>query len=395
MKTTKAIQFTAQLKASAKGEYPKEIEVFHTGSWRTGWHGDFDVTEADLDEAIAHFNAGVYRVNGTEPLPGTLDHLGGDSPAAFRMTDFRRNGDRLIATVEWTELGKEKLDRDEYRYISIEFYPSSMPFENPEVEGEILKNVVTGATLTNDPLLKKLKPVLASARSGASDKDNHKGGDMELEELRVKKLEDLTDEEKAFLSEHKEELNDEERKTFQLVEDGDDNSADDDDAAGDDDQGDDSTDDDDQSDGLKASAAYKSLEAKVKKLEADAKAGREASLKLARKEAEDFVAASVAKGRIKSDHSDDAVELLLASAGDQRTRLEKFISDLPENELLAGEHGTGAADEDASAIDRVFASAKELVDKGEAKTIGEATRTVLKADAGLKKQFEAEQKGNK
>ena len=124
MKTTKAIRFTAQLKASAKGEYPKEIEIFHTGSWRTGWHGDFDVTEADLDEAIAHFNAGVYRVNGTEPLPGTLDHLGGDTPAAFRMTALRRSGDRLIASVEWTELGTEKLDRDEYRYISIEFYPS-------------------------------------------------------------------------------------------------------------------------------------------------------------------------------------------------------------------------------------------------------------------------------
>ena len=62
---------------------------------------------------------------------------------------------------------------------------------------------------------------------------------MDLSEVRVKKLEDLTDEEKAFLTEHKADLTDEERTTFQLVDETDqDDSADDaDDNQGDADQG--------------------------------------------------------------------------------------------------------------------------------------------------------------
>jgi hypothetical protein len=402
MKTSKSIRITQKVHASAEGELPKEIELIHTGSWRTPWHGDFDVTEADIDEAVRHFDAGVYRVRGTEPLPGTLDHLGGESPAAFRINALRRDGDRMLGAIDWTALGKEKIERDEYRYISIEFYPSTMPFENPEVEGEMLKNVVTGATLTNDPLLKKLKPVMASARSGASD-NNHEGGDMELDKLRVKPLEELSDDEKAFLTEHKADLTDEELKTFGLGETEDEAAK----AAAEKEAADKAAAEKEaaekaeaeakaaeEASKLEASALGGLTAAQVKQLQADAKAGREASLKLAKKEAQEFVAASIANGRIKSEHSDEAVDLLLASAGDQRTRLETFINNLPENPLLAGEEGSDEAGEGASVVDRVFAQAQELVSKGEAKTIGEATRSVLKANAGLKKQFQAENNEN-
>lgn len=396
MKTSKSIRLTQRVQASVNGELPKEIELIHTGSWRTPWHGDFDVTEADIDEAIGHFDAGVYRVRGTEPLPGTLDHLGGESPAAFRIKALRRDGDRMIASIDWTVLGKEKIERDEYRYISIEFYPSSMPFENPEVEGEMLKNVVTGATLTNDPLLKKLKPVMASARSGASDKPNHEGGDMELDKLRVKSLEELSDDEKAFLNEHKADLTDEELKTLGIEETEDEAAAREaaekeaaDKAAAE--KAEAEAEAAEEAAKLEASALGGLSAAQVRQLQADAKAGREASLKLAKKEAQEFVASSIAKGRIKSDHSDEAVDLLLASAGEQRTRLETFINNLPENPLLEGERGSSEAGEGASVVDRVFAQAQEKVSKGEAQTIGEATRALLKADAGLKKQFQAEQ----
>lgn len=354
MKTTKAIQFSSpKLQASADGQFPKVIELFHTGSWRTPWHGDFDVTEADLDEAIGHFNAGVYRVQGTEPLTGTLDHLGGESPAAYRILGLFRDGDRLMANVEWTALGKEKLERDEYRYVSIEFYPASMPFENPEVEGEILKNVVTGGTLTNDPLLKKLKPVMASARAG--DGDKHKGETMTLEEIRAKQVAELTDEEKAFLAEHKSELTAEELKTYGLEEEEDEAAK----AAAAKEAADKEAADKAAADALAAEEAKK-LEASAKKLgieakelaqlRADAKAGREAKEQLATNEARQFVQASIAAGRVKSDQQDNAVSLLLASSGKQRTALETFINSLPENPILKAEAGSGKPEPETEVV---------------------------------------------
>lgn len=181
-RSIKAVKLTQRLQADVTGQLPREIEVVRTGEWHTPWHGDFEITESDIDESIGrHFNAGVYRVNGTEPLAGTLDHLGGESPAAFRIDRVYRSSDRMIASVTWTKLGEEKLERDEYRYVSFEFYPRSMPYENPEKAGDVLVNVLTGATLTNDPLFKKLKPVMASVDAGGSDKSNEtQGGNMNL-----------------------------------------------------------------------------------------------------------------------------------------------------------------------------------------------------------------------
>ncbi len=344
---------------------------------------------------INHFEEGIGLVEGSKKAPINYGHdMGGKAAGWITGLFVDNDGTELWGNIEWTPAARQSLEDGEYRYISPEWNPRDWPWENPQIEGEFVENVFTGAGLTNIPLFTKLKPVMASTDAGNSDKPNEKGGDMDLSEVRVKKLEDLTDEEKAFLTEHKADLTDEERTTFQLVDETDqDDSADDaDDNQGDADQGsDDDSDDADQGDGVQASAKGGLNAAELKQLRADAAAGREALQKLARKEAEEFVSASIAKGRIKSDHKGDAVDLLLASAGDQRTRLEKFINNLPENELLAGELGNGEGGEGASVVDRVFAQAKELVDKGEAKTIGDATRAVLKADAGLRKQFTAEQ----
>ena len=79
---------------------------------------------------------------------------------------------------------------------------------------------------------------------------------------------------------------------------------------------------------------------RLAKLEADAQAGLEASQKLAENEAKAFISAAIKDGRIKTGESDNAVKLLLASKGDQRTQLEAFIKGLPVNASLGQENGT-------------------------------------------------------
>lgn len=359
----KPISFINIIKADANGDLPKTIELCRTGEWRTPWHGDFELTSADLHEAVAHFNAGIYRVQGTEPLTGTLDHAGG--PAAYRITNVYVDGESLMADVTWTDLGKEKLTRDEYRYTSMEYCDSSRPLENPEKAGEFIPNVLTGATLTNDPLFKKLKPVMASARTGGG-KESNKGEPMKLEDLRAKDPSTLTEDEKKFVTEHKAELTDEERTKFELTEEPKDPVEPVEPKDPVEPAPKDPVEPKEPADPkLEASAQPVQItKGQLEKLEAAAKAGLEAKAQLDLERTQTQVKAHVAAGRIKSDQATEVTSVLLASAPALRTRLEKLFASLPENKMVTGgEQGADGTDtEAADAVDRevksLMASAK-------------------------------------
>ncbi|WP_440220919.1 phage protease [Dietzia sp. MNB45] len=380
---TKPTLFQVKLNASTDGgKYPSRIEAIQVGEWCAPYHGDFEVTRGDLLEAKANFDAGIYRVNGTEPIAGTLDHLGGGTPAAFRMTAFEVEGDSLYASVEWTELGKEKLDRDEYRYFSIEYFPRSMPWTNPEDAGQVLANVITGGTLTNDPLFKKLKPVMASARAGESDNHNERKG-MDLEAIRAKQVSDLTAEEKTFLAEHKADLTEEELTKFELSEGAGEGESQD--QGGDQGEG---TGDEGKNVEASATGRIAALEKELAAVRASATA---ATAALADRDAREFVQASVKAGQIKSDQEDAAVRLITASSKSQAAAVKKFIEGLPKNESLnASAAGTDSQAGAPSAINMVYAKADEMVkaDAGLRRT--DAIMKVLKEDKDLATKFEAE-----
>lgn len=394
------VYFAVKVQADASGNLPTEIELFRTGSWQTGWHGNFDITIEDIDETVRNFEAGVYRVQGTEPLPGTLDHLGGGSPAAFRIQKVYRTDESLMGSVTWTALGQEKLERDEYRYISSEFNPRAYPFENPEDSSDFMPNVLTGATLTNDPLFKDLKPVFASARTGGRDKQS-KGEPMDLATLRAKKPDELTDDEKKFVAEHAAELTAEERKTFDVQTEADKEAEAKADA--------DAKEAAEKEAADKAAAEAKAAE-EAKNVEASAKGGVVSISKteleglkasaaradalaqeIATDKARTFVAAAVKDGRIKSGESDNTVKLLLASAGSQRTALEAFITGLPKNESLGKELGDGGLEASADALAdidsktrAVLASARET---GKKMSYATARKQVLADNPSLKEQL--------
>ncbi|MGJ5804347.1 phage protease [Streptomyces europaeiscabiei] len=369
MNAIKPIQLVYKLQADAKGALPDKIELCRVGAWRTPWHGDFELTAADLQEAVGHFNAGVYRVQGTEPLPGTLDHMGG--AATFRITNIYLDGEVLMGDITWTELGKEKVLRDEYRYISMEYNHRGCPLENPEKAGEFWVNVLTGATLTNDPLFKKLKPVMASARAGS---DKLKGDSMKLEDLRAKDPANLSDEEKTFLTEHKAELTDDERSTFGLTDPAPSGDPKPDPEPGTDPkpapEGDPKPDPTPAPEpaptNVSASAQPVTISrGELEKLQANAKAGMEAKLELDRERLSQKVMAHVKTGRIKSEQQTEVVDILMASAPAMRTRLESLFASLPENRLVTqGAQGSGADEPTGtSKADQLNASVTELAAK--------------------------------
>lgn len=394
------------IKADAQGNAPTSIELLRTGDWHTMWHGDFEVTLPDLHEYAANFGKGVGLVEGDKRAPINYAHESWDKAAGW-ITGLSIDEARgaLVASVEWTTEGAQALRDGEWAYISPEFNPRGCPYQDPEGSDDeygvpvFINNVLTGAGLTNIPLFKKLKPIMASrvptkkkasAKPGNGDKHNQGESSMTvtLEEIRAKQAADLTEDDKTFLNEHKSELTDDERTTFGLV---------------------------DESEApvvpaptaeptevaepaapVEASAKGVSITAdRLAKLEADATLGRKAMAELEHKKADEFVSASVKAGQIKSGDKDRWITQLLASSGDHRSDLEALLTGLPKNDNLEKELGDGGTDVKVEASVEVDKQVRKV--QADARAAGKtiaysaARKQVLDADANLKSQLAEEE----
>ncbi|KUM39009.1 phage protease [Arthrobacter sp. EpRS71] len=332
-----------KISADADGNAPKTIELLRTGKWNTPWHGDFEITREDIQQFVLHASIGVGLVQADPKIPLNYGHASYDKAAGWIPSVYASDdGEALLGDPDWTPAAVQAIKDGEWKYISPEFNPSSYPWEDPEEEFHFVKNVITGAALTNIPLFKKLKPIQASRlpvqpvkADATGTSDNSKGDNMTLEEIRAKEVAELNDEEKAFLAEHKSELSAEDLEKYGLKGAEADKPADEDEEKP-------------EPSKVEASAIKGLTDAEITQLRADAEAGREAKRELEENRARTFVQASIKAGRVKSDQQDAAVKLLLASKGEQRTRLEAFINGLPENKLItADELGSGKGGDEA------------------------------------------------
>lgn len=217
------------IKADEAGQetVPTDIEIMHVGDWDTPNHGRFSIGEADLEQYVQNFNAGVRK-----GVPIDLEHntTGG---AVGWIKGLSKVGQTLRANVEWTKAGSAALADRAYKYISPEFAVAG--YKDPEGKITSDRNVLLGGALTNRPLFKNLQAIVAndtgtkkagdestSSLTGDSGTDNNsnnvkEGAKMQLDDIRTKEASALTDEEKTFLSEHKAELSEAELTKFSLA----------------------------------------------------------------------------------------------------------------------------------------------------------------------------------
>lgn len=374
-----------KIEADAQGDLPKSIQLLHVGSWNTPWHGDFEITEGDINQFVENYEANVGLPEDSDgKIQINYGHWSSGKAAGW-LTNLRAERVdgvlSLIGDPEWTPEGAKALADQEYRYISPEFNPRALPWEDPEEEWRMVANVLTGAGLTNIPLFKKLKKVAASERPSSSNKPNEGDEPMKfkLEEVRKLEASALSDEQRAFLEANKADLTDAERDTFGI-------KADEDPASK-------TTVNGDTKDQVTISAD------ELAKLQADAAQGVEAAQKLAQKEASDFASARIAAGQVKSDQKDALTAILLASRGDDRTKLESFLEGLPVNDRIGtslGEDGKAVAGSAYVEVkEKTEAKIKASADEGKALSYAEARKQVLAADASLKERLTNEQEGDK
>ena len=202
------IVFQIDLHKFAEGEgLPEEIQVLPVGRWNHPAYGLLTITREDIAEFKANFDKGLRK-----SIPITEGHeVMDEKPAVGWFAELiDRGGNGLYARVEWTKQGKTLLNEKSYKYFSPEFYSE---YEDPETR-EVHKNVLVGGALTNKPYFKELEAVVLSEQI-INNKLNF--NDMNLKEILAKKVEELTAEEKAFLVENKESLDEAQLATFGSV----------------------------------------------------------------------------------------------------------------------------------------------------------------------------------
>jgi hypothetical protein len=401
MTPRKAIQRSIKIKADSQGNPPARIHLMGAGHWHAPWHGNFEMTPEDLAEMVQHFDEGVGSVEGSKKLPVNYGHdVSGKAAGWITKLSVENNGTELWGDVEWTPEGERMLAEGSFRYISPEWNPRSFPYQDPEDEDTWLNNVFTGAGLTNIPLFKKLKPIMASlvqpkvqrASVKVGESNNNKGVPpmaLKLEEVRTKEADKLSAEEKTFLEEHKTDLTASELESFGLKAD----DAPAPEAAPEADptpapEG-----------GVQGSAKTGQLsDEEITQLKADAAAGRAAAQELAETKAKGFIASAVTKGQIKTGDSDGWTGVLLASTGESRTKLEKLIEGLPVNASLGKEEGdAGITSSDGAKEElhtKVAASIKASAEKGKVVSYYQARKEVLAADTALAARIKEAEKEN-
>ena len=208
----KRIAFPIQLFAEEGSALavPDEINVVPTGKWMHPVYGEMEITSADIAEFVQNFKDKV-RLD----LPITAGHdngmSGGELPAIGWFTDLIDRGvNGLNAVVKWTDVGKRLLQEGAFKYFSPEFYEE---YADPET-GEVRHHVLVGGALTNKPYFKELEPVVAFSEPAIMNQFNEP---MDLKDIVAKKVEDLTADEKAFVREHKAELDADQQSAFASV----------------------------------------------------------------------------------------------------------------------------------------------------------------------------------
>ena len=132
--------------------------IGYLGDYTDDRYGDFSLTREMVASWAKNLDAGA--VTGT---PGMLaidyDHSSqqGVTKAAGWLRELRLDGDRILARIEWTQVGRAAIADGEYKYFSPTFSRSYK-----DDQGRELGDTLVGGALTNSPFLRS-KGALAVA----------------------------------------------------------------------------------------------------------------------------------------------------------------------------------------------------------------------------------------
>lgn len=160
----------------------KLVQVIRTGSYKHPSYGNFKITREHLDSFVRNFDEKVRGIDiAVDYKHESEAEAAGWFKKLFVEEDAAMPGEfRLMASVDWTPVGEDKLLKKEFRYLSADF-----TLDYVSEDSKKFGPVLLGAGLTNRPFIKGMEPVVQLS-------ENYNEGDpaMTLEQA-MKKIEDL------------------------------------------------------------------------------------------------------------------------------------------------------------------------------------------------------------
>lgn len=388
--------FPFQFDENADGvSIPDIIHLIPMGQWEHDLYGQILITRSDIQEFAQNFNAGIRK-----GVFITAGHEGyAELPAQGWITKVEVRDNGLWGMVEWNELGKETLSDKQFKFFSPEFYRD---YEDPQTH-QLYRNVLTGGALTKQPYFKELEAVVFSEPK--LKETFNENNTMDLKDLLVKKIEDLSDDEKAFIKSHAAELTDEQKVSHTAIID-----APAEETATETDEEKSAREAKEASDkeaenvaaGLNADGSAKTAEQLSEKilisaselavLRAKADQGANAFKELSVKKLNDSVSALVFGENNKTGRflpkSQDILRTFMETLNDiQRASFTSLIAQLPKSESFKEIGGEGS---DANSFAVVEAKVSEKMKADSKLSYSDALKQVMSENPGLEQKFDEE-----
>lgn len=381
-------RYGSAIEADGNKQLPTRIEVMRAGIWpETSNKGALTISLEDLDEFVANFNNGVGIPGGKDfgQLPIDFSHDDYKEAAGW-ITQLTAENGVLYADVTWSTAGANALTGGMYKCFSPSFWPACLgEYHDSEDASVTARNVLIGGGLTNIPFFKDLNAIMASNAGNGKDSKNvnaHKENTVPtLDEVRIKDVASLDDNDKKVLADNKSSLSDAELEKFGMKEkpvDASVTGVSDEDKAilADIKSGRRKVVDASEYDGLKASvdaSAKKLAEIETEKIKAS-------------------VEEHVKRGAIKSDDRQEWIDQANANPA-----ILNMMAKLPDGKVTDGEHGNGT-EANVTAADEVRAEASKLIkaarENNEELDNATAMSRVFASNSDLETRYNNEVKGD-
>ncbi len=137
------------------------VRILPKGTFRRGGQV-YKFDEAYLRKLKENFDSGVFG----QQVPVNFEHQLSPLGAAGWVKALEVRDDGLYAEIEWTDIGKEAVEKGRFRYLSVELGGAIDP-----ISGKELKDVLTGVALTNRPFFKALTELAAAEPDWVANND--------------------------------------------------------------------------------------------------------------------------------------------------------------------------------------------------------------------------------
>jgi superfamily I DNA and/or RNA helicase len=185
---------------------PEKVQLLRVGKFEHDEYGTFEITTKILKKLKENFDAKVRGVD----LAIDFSHDNHKEAAAWiKEVELSEDETQLWAIVDWTTLGKAKVEGKEYRYLSAEFSNSYKDTETGKSFGPTL----FGAGLTNRPFIKNMAPAV-ELKEQQSRKDYKMEEELKKEIAELKEKLSAMESEKKELADAKGKLEDELKKSL-------------------------------------------------------------------------------------------------------------------------------------------------------------------------------------